>query len=285
MADTFSKSETPRRLSELLAEPHRWPLKKRLLLVHRLALQVQSLHQNGRTHRAICLEQVIVDQQRRPQLVPPPGPRRFGGEDADPEFCPPQLAAGDGLELPEGIEAAAAVLKKSGHALDPRRIDVYQLGTLLCRLLTGEPVLRYMYDPRVKAKVPAIARSVLQRALGESAEVPFEDCQRLIQALEEAVQQADSVEAPSSVHETPARGSAVGAGSDTPPGGTPPASTPQAGADLPFQRLGQFQIVGRIGRGMGSLHGHKRPFTPVIGSDERDCQAPSVPPLSLRITQ
>ncbi len=255
MADTFSKSETPRRLSELLAEPRRWPLKKRLLLVHRLALQVQTLHQNGRTHRAICLEQVIVDQQRRPQLAPPPGPRRFGGEACDPEFCPPQLAGGDGLELPESIQVATAVLEKNAHALDPRRIDVYQLGTLLCRLLTGEPVLSYMYDPRVKAKVPAIARSVLERALGEGPEGPFENCHGLIQALEEATGQAESVEASGSPHETPPRGSAIVPDGDTPPGGSRPAPVCQAAGGLPFQRLGQFQIVARIGcGGMGDVY-------------------------------
>ncbi len=254
MAHTFAKSQTPRRLSEVLAESRPWRVKDSLLLVHRLALQVRTLHQNGRTHRAISPAAVSVDEKLRPQLGAPAGPRRFGGEDSDPEFCPPQLAAAEGLELPEGIEAAAAVLKKNGQALDPRRIDVYQLGTLLCRLLIGEPVLGYMYDPTVKAKVPFVARPVLEGALGDNARGPFGDCEELIEALEQAIRQAQSAEGPSSMHETPARGSAIVPHGDTPPKGKQPASAPQSG-QLPFERLGQFQIVRQIGSGgMGDVY-------------------------------
>ena len=76
MAETFAKPSRLRRLSELLAERPDWPLRERLLLVERLARQVQSLHQNGRIHRAIAVEQVSVDGEGRPQL-PPPGVAAF----------------------------------------------------------------------------------------------------------------------------------------------------------------------------------------------------------------
>jgi hypothetical protein len=47
--------------------------------------------------------------------------------------------------------------------IDPRRIDAYQLGTLLCRLLTGGPSADYLRSPRVKAKVPARLQPLLER--------------------------------------------------------------------------------------------------------------------------
>ncbi len=112
MAETFAKSERLRRLSELLAERPDWPLRDRLVLVQRLARQVQTLHQNGRIHRAIGIDAVTVDGQLRPQLPPPAGPRRFGGDDSDPEFCPPELTGGHGVRLPAEIDSAAARLCK-----------------------------------------------------------------------------------------------------------------------------------------------------------------------------
>src|SRR3972149_5962021 len=248
MADTFTKPETPRHLSDLLTDGRPCRVKESLLLVHRLALQARVLHQKGRTHRAICPEQVIVDEKRRPPLGPPAGPRRFGGKESDPEFAPPDRAEGDGLELPESIEAAAAVLRKAGHTLDPRRIDVYQLGTLLCRLLTGGSIQAYIFDPMTKAKVPAIVRPMLSRALGFDPGNRCADCNGLIEALDEALPQAGSVETPTSMHETPAGGSVILPDGDTPPEGNEPASAPQA-ADLPFERLGHYRILARVGSG------------------------------------
>ena len=105
---------------------------------------MQSLHRSGRTHRAIGLETVTVDEQLVSHVAPGPALRRLGGDCSDPEYCPPDLAEGDALELPASIDAAAAVLQARGCTLDPRRIDIYQLGTLLCRLLTGHSVLSYI---------------------------------------------------------------------------------------------------------------------------------------------
>ena len=211
MVDIHTKSETPRRLSEWLAGDCEWSLGNRLLLVQRLALYVQTLHQDGRTHRSIGIENVSVDEKLRPQLAPPVARRRFGGDDSDPEFCPPELATGDGLEVPEQIDAAATALRRGGHRIDPRRLDVYQLGTLLCHLLTGEAIQAYMFRPEVKARVPAIAVSVLERSLGYDPSNRFENCDQLLDALEEVIQRAESPEALASVTNTPPHGSMAGA--------------------------------------------------------------------------
>ncbi|MBU4272790.1 MAG: protein kinase [Planctomycetes bacterium] len=253
MADTFTKSERLPCLSEFLAERGDWPLKDRLAFVQKLARQVQALHQNGRIHRAIHVDTVAVDEQLRPQLSPPGAPRRFGGEDdCDPEFCPPELTEPAAVELPAEIDRAAKALQEAGYALDPRRVDVYQLGVLLCRLATGEPVLSYIYDAKIKSRVPAVARLLLEGALGFDTPERFENCERLIEGLDEALRRAESLEAPTSMIETPARGSVPDG--DTPPQGTqqPPARIVEP---LPFTRLGHYRIVEWIGGGgMGDVY-------------------------------
>ncbi len=114
MADPSAKPKTDRHLSDLLIEGRAWPFLASLNLIHRLTLQVQTLHQQGRTHRAISAETISIDPEVRAQLGPPAEARRFGGDDADPEFCPPVLAQGDSVELPDSIDAAAAILREQG---------------------------------------------------------------------------------------------------------------------------------------------------------------------------
>ncbi len=255
MVKTFVTPEVPRPLAEVLARRPKWSAGHCLRLIHRLALHVQSLHEQGRLHRAIGVETVTVDEQLRPTLDPPVGPRCFGGDDhADPEFCPPVLGQGDPIELPEALETLGKVLQENGHSLDPRSIDVYQLGVLLCRLATGQSIRCYMLDPTVKAEVPDTIQAVLDRALGHDAAGRIDDCGQLIEALDEAASRLDSTEEPFSLHETPAHGSMIGVNADTPPKGLSPASK-SSGDELPFERLGHFQIVEKIGYGgMGDVY-------------------------------
>ncbi len=259
MAPTTAKSEAFRRLADVLEEGRPWTVEDSLRLVRKLAAQVQVLHQSGRTHRAISAETVLVDSRLRPQLSPPALSRRFGGNDSDPEFCPPELAGGSVLELPLDLQAAAAVLKRSGREFDPRRIDVYQLGALLCRLIMGESIRQYVFSPVVKARVPAAVRPLLETALGHDCLDRLFTCEQLLAALDEAFRQANAADGPASTQETPAQGSVIVPGGDTPPHGSQPASAPfPAAADsgeLPFARLGHYRVLGRIGRGgMGDVY-------------------------------
>ena len=88
----LAHSIVSRPLAELLAAGPSWTLKERLVLAERLAVAVHALHSQGSTHRALDAATVTVDERLLPKIGPPAGPRRFGGEHSDPEFCPPELA-------------------------------------------------------------------------------------------------------------------------------------------------------------------------------------------------
>ena len=252
MAHQPAQHRSLRPLTQLLPPGVIWSLEESLRLVQRLTVQLEALHASGRIHRAIAMDTVQMDDQMRPQLSPSPSRRRFGGECSDPEFCPPELAQGDALELPEQTAVAAEVLQAQGHLFDPRRIDVYQLGTLLCRLLTGESVAAYMFTARIKRAVPTAARSLLERMLGYDANDRLSDASSLVAALEElGVPASRPVESPS-LHETPPHGSALGLSNDTPPEGRPAVELVE---ELPFEHLGHYRILARIGRGgMGDVY-------------------------------
>jgi serine/threonine protein kinase len=251
VADSLSRVP----LLQLLAGKPSWSLKERLELARRLALAIQVLHRQGQTHRSLDPATITLGEQFQPQLAPPAGPRRFGGDQSDPDFCPPELTGGAGVELPAAIEAATDILRKAGYAIDPRRIDVYQLGTVLCQLITGQPVLSYIYDATVKARLPAFMRRLLERTLGLESPERFENCEPLIQALDQALREIELSAASSEARDTPAQGSQIIVHDDTPPLGTPRQSAAQASAELPFERLGHYRIVEQIGSGgMGDVY-------------------------------
>ena len=83
--------------------------------------------------------------------------RELDGADAGSDSCPPELAGAGAVRLPAEIEAARQELARAGVALDPRRIDVYQLGALLCQLLTGQAVSAYLSQPEDQVQGPAAA--------------------------------------------------------------------------------------------------------------------------------
>ena len=95
----------------------------------------------------------------------------------------PELARAVSLELPEQISTARARLLDSGIRLDPRQIDLFLLGALWCRMLTGESVVAYLRSPRVKSKVPPECCPILERALGRGGQECFTDVRQFISAF------------------------------------------------------------------------------------------------------
>lgn len=253
-----------------------------LQLVDRVAAAVEQCHAAGRVHGGILPERIHIDAST--DACPPPGesvlPLR---RDADAAiWLPPVLRTSGKLEIPAAIELARQALQAAGVTLDPSQIDLHALGELLCRLLSGESVDAYSRSARLKGRIPAHFWPVLERAVAMNGQAGFADAAEFRQALAAATQASLP---PRSAHEatdadaasTPERS---GLQSDTKPsfvstqdepadtsvGGAPavaagveagrqPKAARGAEAAIPFERLGHYEITGRIGHGgMGDVY-------------------------------
>lgn len=178
-----------------------------------------------------------MDASQSPSLSEPPEICRFGGQYADPDRCPPELMEADEFELPTDYRAAEARLKDAGHRINPRRVDVYQLATLLIQLLCHKSVSTYLSSPRAAAAVPPSLRRAIDRALGYRAADRFETVEELLDELSLALPRTDG---------------------ETPPAGRRPTSFPLANqrtSPLPFSRIDRYRILDRIGQGgMGDVY-------------------------------
>lgn len=211
-------------LAELLAGPCAWPARDSLQFARQLVIQLGELHQAGRIHRAIRADTVLVDAAMRPQLAPPPETVRFAQGTPDLESCPAEMGLTESIDLPAEIEQARAVLAAHGQSLDPRRIDLYQLGAILARLFSGESIFAYLFTPTAKAKVPIAMQPLLASLLGDDGASPLFDADAALEAIDAAMQRLSESAKP----EEPA---------------------------IPFERLGQFRIIGRLGQGgMGEVY-------------------------------
>jgi WD40 repeat protein/serine/threonine protein kinase len=248
-----------------------------LELVQDLVRQASDLHAAGRFHRSIGRAAIAPGADSPAKLPEPESRCVLGVAPNSTDWVPPELRALVPLELPSDLEAARNVLQTAGTTVDPRQIDVYQLGALLCRLLTGESPDAYVRSPRVKGKVPPELRGVLERALGSDGQARYADAAgllaelnsvRLAEASATAVVESDSSPAvehslTTAEHDTSPSfvASAQQSAPDTSVGPGQSAAAPRTDNPvLPFTKLGHYEIVARIGQGgMGDVYkGYER---------------------------
>ncbi len=244
------------------------PAAEAVEIVQQLAREIAQRHESGRLHLRIAVETVSYNSDTgRAELGEPlHEASSFGGAESDDEFCPPELQQARSVLMAVDLSAARAALQLAGlAAVDPRRVDIYQLGTLLCRLLTGQSVNAFLSRPRVAAKVPPEARDLIERMLGHDPQRAIRSAEELLRALEtlDAARtqallnaQPGSTRNVSKPDTTPSFVSMDAADTDA----GRPAPSPVDEAALPFQKLGHYEIVGRLGRGgMGDVYkGYER---------------------------
>ncbi len=257
-------------LAELLAREPLLPAGLALQVVRQLAQQVRTLHVEQRClHLGVGIAAVAFDDQRRACLGAGPASVRFGGSDSDPEVCPPELQGLPAVELPADIGEAQTVLRNAGVALDARRIDVYQLGSILCRLVVGVSVSAFLRSPRAASQASAGIKLLLETTLGYDAANRFDTVEQFLAAIEQSLTTTPSDEESSKVAAGGARPSQ--SQTDTPPridsadwvdtAGAPSRAPAHADlSELPFRTLGHYEIIGRIGHGgMGDVYqGYER---------------------------
>lgn len=225
----------------------RLPMNRCLSIALSLARQARNKHEEARWHGDIRLETVELNSRSDVRLKEPIGARVFGGDHCDLDICPPELAGDTSVRLPLDLREATQRLRQSGVNCDVRRIDVYQIGVVLCQLLTGESVRQYAESARLKGTVPPEARDVLDRTLGFDSTERVQTCNALCDLLEAAQNRLTAIDAPHA--ETPVNRKVS---PDT------NFNRPDAIAGeniLPCERVAHFRLLKLIGRGgMGEVY-------------------------------
>jgi len=254
--------KTTQPLADFLAESGRLNSSEVRELLCRLVAQVTALHDSGCVHLEIHPRSISLDGQLQPSLGRPESLVVLGNFPTPLAINPPELQQVKEIKLPTEISAAQGVLEKAKISLDPRRIDVYQLGCLACELLTGQSVRDYLKSPRVKARVPTEWRKLIDYSLGYDPAARLISCEQFTAAFETI-----EIEGPSQdVADTPPFGTGVDVLRDTPAKGIHLSGlqkNTKHPSELPFEQLGHFQIVGRLGRGgMGEVYrGYDQPLS------------------------
>lgn len=165
------------------------PLDQSLQLGRSLCAQVRERHLAERVVLCIDTDRVQVytdDNGLIPVLVEELGePLILNGSDLN--RYPPEMSHLNHAFIPGNLDRARLRFASAGIYIDPRRIDIYQLGAILCWILTATGPIDYLRSPLTKARVPAPARPIIDGALGLFRGHRMESVDELLDAMNEAM--------------------------------------------------------------------------------------------------
>jgi serine/threonine protein kinase/WD40 repeat protein len=262
-------------LADLIEQGHVLSEGEAVELMRQVAVELVPLHRAGKAHERINPAAILVDDLLQARLQHPRGDASVelpGGSD---EWIPREVrdrAFARMMERLEGNASAGDVYTSTASATagetwaDLRQIDVYGLAAILCRLITGKSADAYLRSPRVKGSLSESRQQFFERALGCVPGPRLRDADDFLLALEAPLTRV--MPAPASAARRTAEASASPAhpssevleAIDLSPscrsgllvGGPDEA---QHAEDVPFQKLGHFDVIARLGRGgMGEVY-------------------------------
>jgi len=240
MADDNSKIEDEYTLAKVIAEKGVLSIKEAVAVTLQLLKSVDNLHLEGKFHRQISANTVSLNESMSATLAQIETEVILGGIGVDLIPCPPQLHNIPPLALPAEIKSAQQVLTEAGILLDPRQIDFYQLGALLCFMVCGHSVSDYLRSCKAKAGVPKEIAPIIDRALGLNSKSRFSSSVAFAAALQAVVDGKPSAEERSSLPDSIF---------------VEPSSKAETEVQLAFKKLGHYEIIERIGHGgMGDVY-------------------------------
>lgn len=215
-----------------------------LRLAMQFALAVMASHDGGRLHLAATPESYLATPalasatQQNQSLLPL-------------AMLPPELADFEEFNLCCDLHEAARQFAAARISMDPRRIDLFNLGRLYCQIFTHATTDEYLRGPSIKARAPKQLHIIIDGCLGYSPEQRYVSCDPLVAAIEAC--NVDLSTTASTVGPSNA-----GRGTTNPP--TEAGTRPQPA--LPFQQLGQYEVLQPLGGGgMGDVY---RAFDPTL---------------------
>ncbi|MHC4874949.1 MAG: WD40 repeat domain-containing serine/threonine protein kinase [Planctomycetota bacterium] len=168
-------------------------------------------------------------------------PVTFGGPAPDIEHCPPEFRRSREFALPANAEAARRACIAAGVLAPPERVDIYQTGTLLCRLVTGRSVMAYLSSPGLVSSLPQAVRTLIDGCIGYDETSRVTSAAELVALLDSLAEQTSDGSVPT----------AAGL-SDT---NTAQSAKTDCAQRPVWRKLGQFELLEVIGRGgMGTVY-------------------------------
>ncbi|MEZ5944874.1 MAG: protein kinase [Planctomycetaceae bacterium] len=247
-----------RLLSEIAAE-RRLPELFVLNILTGVTQKLVEVHNSGRFYGKLTATAVLIDEASSVvSLIQSDTTILIGGSD-DADQTPLWFRTAEPIELKRQVNLAQPVLDEAGIPQPAQQIDLYQIGTLACRLLTGEGIIEYLRSPKVKGEISPPLQRIIDASLGFDAECRFSSAGELLAELNKLIdlQFAEPDTAVSGVGIDAERDTSLMAESSKRTGNA---------EDLPWSRLGHYEITGRIGRGgMGDVYqGFERSLNRIV---------------------
>jgi serine/threonine protein kinase/WD40 repeat protein len=261
-------------LADLVEQGHVLSEGEAVELVRQVAVELVPLHRAGKAHGRISPATILVDEVLQARLQHSGGDSSVEQSGFSDEWIPREVrdrAFARMMERLEGKPAAGDVYASSASATageactDPRQIDVYGLAAILCRLITGKSADAYLRSPRVKGSLTESRQQFFERALGCIPGPRLRDADDFLLALEAPLTRVMAPAArragEGSASPAPQPYSEVLEAIDLSPScrsGLPISLPDEAlhdDEDLPFSKLGHFDIISRLGHGgMGEVY-------------------------------